>query len=587
MARIRKTDPADEDEGFTATLEDILQGCKGLSLEQPEPIALKKQTSPRKVQRIRVETVILDTETEDEDLMIPSTTTKPAKLQAPDDFLYTKRKPLSSLQQPPAVIKSAEIDAPSEAFKQPLREVQVLSFNDFSRTESGSQSTISVLPSISSSSEAVLEKYKISSKDKQTSSRSILSRFERDVRRVEMPTSRPTSSSSDDPRAVLSYDPPRRRSPHKISARPRTPSPPSSPTKSKLISPSKSVIARAIPPTPGRPSIDVFWAQDITNDWNDRHSPSKTLASPKKQQRLHALSEVKGDSSEDDFPSPSSSPRKSPTKRDRAEVQARRDFQDSKHARARDFLDELDAKITHGRLAEITAQTGGVKIEWSKKLNTTAGRASWKRKRASTSKAGDSPPIYVHTASIELAEKIIDDEARLLNTLAHEFCHLANFMISEVKDRPHGKEFKEWAAKVSRTFKAQNIVVTTKHDYEIDFKYIWQCSGCGIEYKRHSKSIDPLKQSCGGCKQKLVQTKPVPRANAGKLTDYQAFVKRHFQEVKGEDPGGSHAAVMEKLGRMYREQKGVYEGMSPSKADATVEVEELADILEVVVIDDD
>lgn len=33
-----------------------------------------------------------------------------------------------------------------------------------------------------------------------------------------------------------------------------------------------------------------------------------------------------------------------------------------------------------------------------------------------------------HHAFIELAEKVIESEDRLLNTLAHKFCHLANFM---------------------------------------------------------------------------------------------------------------------------------------------------------------
>ena len=35
-------------------------------------------------------------------------------------------------------------------------------------------------------------------------------------------------------------------------------------------------------------------------------------------------------------------------------------------------------------------------------------------------------------------------QERLLNVVAHEYCHLANFMISGIKDNPHGKEFKEW-----------------------------------------------------------------------------------------------------------------------------------------------
>lgn len=39
---------------------------------------------------------------------------------------------------------------------------------------------------------------------------------------------------------------------------------------------------------------------------------------------------------------------------------------------------------------------------------------------------------------------------RLVNVIAHEYCHLANFMISGIKDSPHGKEFKEWY--VARSF---------------------------------------------------------------------------------------------------------------------------------------
>ena len=38
---------------------------------------------------------------------------------------------------------------------------------------------------------------------------------------------------------------------------------------------------------------------------------------------------------------------------------------------------------------------------------------------------------------------------RLVNVVAHEYCHLATFMISGVKDNPHGKEFKEWCGILS------------------------------------------------------------------------------------------------------------------------------------------
>jgi predicted SprT family Zn-dependent metalloprotease len=86
-----------------------------------------------------------------------------------------------------------------------------------------------------------------------------------------------------------------------------------------------------------------------------------------------------------------------------------------------------------------------VKIIWSKKLNSTAGRASWKRECSRTKMPdGTIDKTYKHFASIELAEKVIDDNERLINVLAHEFCHLANFMVSGIKDNPHGREFKQW-----------------------------------------------------------------------------------------------------------------------------------------------
>lgn len=35
--------------------------------------------------------------------------------------------------------------------------------------------------------------------------------------------------------------------------------------------------------------------------------------------------------------------------------------------------------------------------------------------------------------------------------------------------------------------------------------------GCGAEYGRHSKSIDPDKHRCGKCKGLLIQVRPKPR----------------------------------------------------------------------------
>ena len=324
-----------------------------------------------------------------------------------------------------------------------------------------------------------------------------------------------------------------------------TPPPSPQKTQKRLLSPKKGP---RIPITPHRPSTDAFWDPDVINEWNEEYSPRKT---PKTQNHI-------GDAGlEVDLPASPS--KKNQSMRDPKKHETKKSFTLKKHDIAEAFLRELDESVTDGKVSEMAALTGGTKIIWSKKLNTTAGRANWKRETIrSTTRGMDGKPetkiTYRHYASIELAEKVIDDEERLLNVIAHEFCHLANFMVSGITNNPHGKEFKVWAAKCSQQFGDHGIHVTTKHSYDIDYKYIWECTNCGTEFKRHSKSIDPLKHQCGSCKSKLVQTKPVPRANAV-VNEYQLFVKENMRKAKEQNPGSPQKKIMAMVGKMYQEHK--------------------------------
>ncbi|KKZ66883.1 hypothetical protein EMCG_07430 [[Emmonsia] crescens] len=384
--------------------------------------------------------------------------------------------------------------------------------------------------------------------------------------------------------------------------------PPSSPSKPRLYSPSKS--KSRIPPTPHRPSIDAFWSQDIINEWNDQYSPRKMNTPRKGLERFHIYSDNEGDndhgtsgearSSISPPSSPSRSPIKgSPTKKASAAAAAatkkalaakKKEFDEKKEAMAADFFKTLDDTVTGGEIQRLAAAAGGVKIIWSKTLNTTAGRANWKRetirqkpsslpvqsqsqsKQQASSSLLFSPSGYGdnktltsskptpaapstntsnnnnnnnnnnitipltpsllapvrHHASIELASKVIDSEDRLLNTLAHEYCHLANFMISNVRNNPHGTSFKQWAAKCEKALAAHPVYgsgsggkakvhITTKHSYVIHYKYLWCCVECGHEYGRHSRSIDVKKSRCGRCKVGgLVQVRPKPRGGSAK-----------------------------------------------------------------------
>lgn len=371
----------------------------------------------------------------------------------------------------------------------------------------------------------------------------------------------------DDPLSRLRFSPPRSKKPSRTTNSERPVTPPASPSKVRSDSPSKRV---RIPPSPHRPSIDAFWSQDVINDWNDSYSPKKAAQTPSRK-KLLPLDEEDHEGHVSPSASPRKSPLKSPTKKDR---QAAKAFNAEKSRLASTFLAEVDDKVTGSQVSNLAASTGGIKIIWSKKLSSTAGRANWRRE-AIRHKSVDgtyTEPKFRHHASIELAEKVIDSEDRLINVLAHEFCHLANFMISGVKDQPHGKEFKRWAANVTAAFGHRGVEVTTKHGYDISYKYIWSCGDCGLEYKRHSKSIDLSKHSCGACKGKLLQILPVPR----KESEYQRFVKANWERVKkgaGEGAGMGEINVL-----LAKEWEVMKDGEKKAKMEVQVtEVAEVAD----------
>ena len=60
---------------------------------------------------------------------------------------------------------------------------------------------------------------------------------------------------------------------------------------------------------------------------------------------------------------------------------------------------------------------------------------------------------------------MVDNEAKLKNTLSHEICHIAAWAIDKEMKPAHGPAFKAWGRKIMKARK--DISVTTKHSYEI------------------------------------------------------------------------------------------------------------------------
>lgn len=198
------------------------------------------------------------------------------------------------------------------------------------------------------------------------------------------------------------------------------------------------------------------------------------------------------------------------------EREAKEAFESTKHELAKAFLRELDDTITDGELATLSASTGGIKIVWTNRLHVTAGQTFWERKRTGRSMPLASSTLlatrtsYQHYASIELAEKIVNSPDRLLDVLAHEFCHLAALMLNGGGTKPHGKEFKAWGAQVSQAFGDRGVHVTTTHSYKIVPKYMWQCVSCTAKFGRHLRP-NLAQWQCGRCMGALVQVKPLLR----------------------------------------------------------------------------
>ncbi|RAL09615.1 SprT family zinc-dependent metalloprotease [Aspergillus homomorphus CBS 101889] len=319
-----------------------------------------------------------------------------------------------------------------------------------------------------------------------------------------------------------------------------TSTPPSSPSKGRLRSPTKDRLRVQIPPTPYRESVDAFWSEGATSDWVTQHSPCKVedLLREFDEESDPEVIDVdimpRGANRGSQPATPTRKPpsktalKRAETEKKKAEKARKQAFDESKAAFAENFFTTLDDAVNKGQVQKLAASTGGVSIVWSKTLQTTAGRATWKRVTSGKQRPRESDhtlptessvaPSAKHYVKIELAERIIDSEDRIIKTMAHEYCHLANYMISDVHDNPHGESFKAWGRRCMEALRDHpvygggRVEISTKHNYKIDYKYVWSCVDCGQTYGRHSKSINPVRSRCGKCHGLLQQIKPKPRS---------------------------------------------------------------------------
>jgi len=123
-------------------------------------------------------------------------------------------------------------------------------------------------------------------------------------------------------------------------------------------------------------------------------------------------------------------------------------------------------------------------IEWSGRLRSTAGFARLHR-------TGDN-----YQAKIQLSIPILNDSERLCQTLIHELCHCAVWVIDHKRDH-HGSYWQNWMRRAKVRF--PQLQITTCHNYNIDYKYTYLCNQCNTKIGRHKIWTNCEKFRCKKC----------------------------------------------------------------------------------------
>lgn len=188
-------------------------------------------------------------------------------------------------------------------------------------------------------------------------------------------------------------------------------------------------------------------------------------------------------------------------------------------------------------------------IEWNVRMRGTAGYCY--NKKSVRTLGG-----VVRSSRIVLATKILDTPDRLRDTLIHEMCHAAAWLINGVSDG-HGPLWTQWANKAMRTF-PEIPQIRRCHDYKIKTKFTYRCVGCGYSIGRHSKSLDVERKRCGHCygKFELLLNKTTKSGTVQvqtpkrELSKFALFVKENYNSVKKER-NLKHGEVMKILGQQF------------------------------------
>ncbi|ELW48656.1 Acidic repeat-containing protein [Tupaia chinensis] len=184
-----------------------------------------------------------------------------------------------------------------------------------------------------------------------------------------------------------------------------------------------------------------------------------------------------------------------------------------------------------------------IDIGWNKKMLRTAGLCSTGERQY---------PKRERYARIEIALKVCDSADRLRDTLIHEICHAASWLLDGIRDS-HGDMWKYYAKK-SNMVHPELPMVTRCHNYKINYKIQYECTQCKSRIGRYTRSLNTDRFICAICRGPLVVL-PLTRKDgtpiAPHVRPFARFVQLNYRRVMRQIEGINHGDVMKQLSKDY------------------------------------
>ncbi|XP_036127003.1 acidic repeat-containing protein [Molossus molossus] len=181
-------------------------------------------------------------------------------------------------------------------------------------------------------------------------------------------------------------------------------------------------------------------------------------------------------------------------------------------------------------------------IRWNKKMLRTAGLCSSGRHHY---------PKERYTR-IEISIKVCDSADRIRDTLVHEVCHAASWLLDGIRDS-HGDAWKYYA-RLCNMVHPELPLVTRCHNYKINYKIYYECSRCKTRIGRYTRSLDVQRYVCAECKGRLVVL-PLTRKDGTPIKPhvrpFAKYVQQHYRPVRQQTAGIDHGDVMRTLSKDY------------------------------------